>query len=148
MELLIKKDLQSLDNHTLISAIHKWTYFDFTACLIITIVILLILTISIHRWKNPIEKNYLIIGLIPLISCTSNNFYVLTIPLFFIVLKTFKSANFWTKTLIVFSALLMGGNIYEIWGRAGVDAIDQRSPYVLSTLLAYVLIMVQKKKDE
>lgn len=148
-ELLAKTDLNSIDTQTLFASLHRLFSIPISLTTILGFILWAILIFNIYKLKTDFFQ-YFLISSIPLLVCTSNNFYILSIPLIFYLIVNFSSFHLSLKILFIISSLLMSINQYELWGRNGVDFIDKYTPYSLSIIIGCLILIVHghKKRSE
>lgn len=145
---LQNKNILDLDNCRLDSSIYKWFGFSVLISKILALLIIgVILSTFLYLFPFPIS-HYLILALTPLLLSTSNNFFLFSIPIFMLVFNIFRSLDFKGKIIVVLIGILMGGNLYDIWGRRGVDLIDFYVPYSIALLMASILLIVNNFKNQ
>ena len=139
-ELLLKSDLYSVDSQNLIAFIQRVLHIDKPLNYLFGLFIWLVLQYYLQK-NEPEKYPYLLISSLPLLVCTSNNFYILSLPVFIYLIGQFKNMTITLKLLFILSGLLMSFNQYELWGRKGVDTIDYFTPYGLSVLIGYFVLI-------
>lgn len=140
-ELASKTDLYSIDTQTIFASIRRILHINKPIATIFGISIWSGINFYGYR-KLASFFPFFLISTVPLLVCTSNNFYILSIPLFVFLLVKFQSMTPFYKMAFLISALLMCFNQYELWGREGVDKIDYYTPYAIS-VISNSIIMLQ-----
>ncbi len=148
-ELLAKADLVNIDTQTIFALLRRILGIKGVSNTLIGLTIWSILISYIYRLKSRYFP-YILVSSIPLLVCTSNNFYLLSLPLFFYLLTKFSEFNLKLKIGFLISSLLISINQYELWGRTGVDLIDKYTPYCFSVLISIVVFLkfIKSQKHE
>jgi hypothetical protein len=77
----------------------------------------------------------LLIAYIPLLAFTSENAFIFTLPLVFVVILHFNYLKTYEKVLAVMGFLFIGGNFGELWGPIITQKIDDLSLISIGTLI-------------
>lgn len=132
--------LSNVNNQVLPAAIYR--VFTLDALVSQNIAGFIVLSISLFIYRGYKSKSILLISsLTPLMICTSNNFYILSLPLFYFVLSKWNSFNRICKISIVIASTLMFISQYELFGSHGVQRIEYFAPYPWSVLIVAICLL-------
>jgi Glycosyltransferase family 87 len=145
-ELHAKTDLFSIDTQNIFGFIERILHLGRPFNFILGISTWVILQCYLYKYEAKYYP-YLLISSIPLLVCTSNNFYILSLPVFIYLINRWNKLACLDKLIFTVSCLLMCFNQYELWGRKGVDAIDYFAPYALSVLMSFLILIRTNKEN-
>jgi len=145
-ELHSKTDLYSIDTQTIFGFIQRILNINKPFNFFVGIALWILIQGMLYHFESA-KYPYFLIATIPLLTCTSNNFYILSLPLFIHLINTWNKFTFLEKLSFIISSLLMCCNQYELWGRKGVDGIDYFTPYALSLLIGCMTLVSVKMKQ-
>jgi hypothetical protein len=166
IELSHKQGLLDPANHTIFSVVARYTPLGFIMNspivaeiyqLILLVAIGIFVLVFIRTGKNEKGKvslaaNYisdfsLLIALIPLLAFTSENAFIFSQPMVFILLFCFNRFRLFEKFLAVTGFLLLGGNFSEALGRELSKTINDLSLISIGTIiLIYLLFSVRQRE--
>lgn len=160
-ELLIemedKQELLMNGNHTIFSVLARHFGLEFvtgSAFLRYIYQLLLLLIIAFiflwHIFKRKVDKGFarlyiIFIAIIPLLAYTSANAFIFTLPLLLYLLFNFRQFNIYYKILFIISAILIGGNIYDLLGRELSEILWNHSVYTWGTIGLLIIVFGQWK---
>jgi len=166
IELSLKQGLLSDANHTIFSVLARYSPIKFFVTtpfrtlmyqgillLLIGLFVLYFIRIT-SKIKSSVQEKYytimdfiLLISLIPLLAFTSENAFIYTQLLVFVILIYFKKLVIHEKIIAIVGFLFIGGNFAEIIGKKLSQTIDNISLVSFGTILLIYLLFVLKKKD-
>jgi hypothetical protein len=165
IELAHKQGLLSDANHTIFSVFARYTplrfiltnnlisaVYQFSLLLLIGLLILYFIKTR-SRYINKEQEKYffivdfsLLIAIIPLLAFTSENAYIYTQILIFVILLNFKKLKLHEKILSVIGFLFIGGNFEELIGKKLSDTINNISLISIGTIILICLLFILRKR--
>jgi hypothetical protein len=159
IELSNKEDLLENRNHTVFSVIARYTpvrflladraiSFAYQVVILILIGLFFLWFTRIDRKDSKINQQLyfsiielsLLVSIIPLLAYTSENAFIFSQLLVFVILLNFKSLRNYEKVLSILAFLFIGGNFGELLGRKLSAKIDDISLISIGTMtLIYLL---------
>ena len=94
-----------------------------------------------------IKEMTLLTAMIPIIAHTGANAFIFTFPLMLYLFFNFKDLNIFSKVLLIISCLLIGGNIYDLWGRETKDFITGLSIYTFGTVFLFIIFIIHERRQ-
>lgn len=159
VEMSHKQELLAPANHSIFSILARYSPIRFialnaTTTLIYQLAVLSLIGISfswftlIHRKRATVSQlKYLTIiemilltAYIPLLAFTSENAFVFTLPLVFIIMLNFDKMRGYQKLLAIVGFVFIGGNFGELWGPDLTKIIDSYSFISIGTLILIGLL--------
>lgn len=154
IELSHKQGLLDPANHSIFSVLARYSPVQFLSLNVVTtyiyqLMVLMVIGLTfiwftrIHikkasanqlRYFSMIEFA-LLIAYIPLLAFTSENAFIFTLPLVFVVILHFNYLKTYEKVLAVMGFLFIGGNFGELWGPIITQKIDDLSLISIGTLI-------------
>lgn len=154
IELSHKQGLLDPANHSIFSVLARYSPVQFLSLNAVTtyiyqLMVLMVIGLTfiwftrIHikkasanqlRYFSMIEFA-LLIAYIPLLAFTSENAFIFTLPLVFVVILHFNYLKTYEKVLAVMGFLFIGGNFGELWGPIITQKIDDLSLISIGTLI-------------
>jgi hypothetical protein len=165
IELSHKQGLLADANHTIFSVLARYTPIQFLLinssisvayqiCVLALIAFLVFYFIkiipsdlSIMQQKYFLVMDFaLLIALIPLLAFTSENAFIYTQLLIFVVLLNFQKLKLYEKVLSIAGFLFIGGNFSELIGKKLSNLADAISLISVGTvILLYILFVLRKR---
>lgn len=145
-ELASKSNLESLETQTVFVLFHRLFRLSPHTSLYCGVSLYIVFIALLLKYYYRLSL-YIILAMIPLLVCTSNNFYIVSMPLFIYLITRYKSMSYPEKIVFAVSSLLMCGNQYEFWGREVVNKIDAIAPYAISVCLCLIFVISLKLKN-
>jgi len=153
VELGRKQDLFADANHTIFSVLARFTPLKFvlineTFQRIYQIVVLLLLGIAFlvfdRKNKSELASVSVLIIFMPLFAFTSKNAFLFAMPLAMYLLAFFKKQNLIYKILVVAGCMLVGGNIYELYGPEYSMLYTELSLYSIGSICLLIAVFLLK----
>jgi hypothetical protein len=89
----------------------------------------------------------LLIAYIPLLAFTSENAFIFTLPLVFIILLYFHDLRVYEKILAVIGFVFLGGNFGELWGPSLTHIFDNLSLISIGTIILIFLLYALRLRN-
>ncbi|MCD4665547.1 MAG: DUF2029 domain-containing protein [Bacteroidales bacterium] len=166
IELSHKQGLLENANHTIFSVFARYTpirflLFNSTISFVYQIVMLFVIGISFLWFTKINSKNInveqqhnfsiiefsFLVSLIPLLAFTSENAFIFSQILVFIILLNYKSLKAYEKVLAIVAFIFIGGNFGELIGRELSEKINDISLITFGTIILIYLLYVLRIRN-
>ncbi len=166
VELSHKQGLLENANHSIFSVLARYspvalltlnptTTYVYQLIILAVIGGLFIWFMHIHAKNADLkQRNYytviemsLLIAYIPLLAFTSENAFIFTLPLVFVILLNFRCLHVYEKVLAIIGFLFVGGNFGELWGPSLTQTIDNLSLISIGTMLLIYLLYALRLRN-
>lgn len=157
VELGKKQNLFADANHTIFSVLARYTPLKFILIheslqKVYQLIVLMLLGIAFLKYnrKNPsdLAATSVLIIFIPLFAFTSKNAFLFAMPLVMYLLAFFKSQNLIYKILVVVGCILVGGNIYELYGPEYSMLYTRLSLYSIGSICLLIAVFILEPTAE
>ncbi len=93
------------------------------------------------------EDLALLVALIPLLAFTNENAFLFLVPAIVANLRLFRVMKLWEKIIFIAGIILLGGNIYEVWGNRLTQLILDYSVVAIGAILIiFVMFSVRYRR--